>query len=236
MSRDDEYVPLTRSASGRSDRQVRCKVEGSGAIGQVSIRTQRLQQQPPDRIEVAGVVIITLRRMATARVTIALGPMEPVDRGADGRSTNPVEFMSQFIGDSRLARCGPPVDRHTNRVRSVHRSYKLRDSDQGRVSHPSSEVGQVSKMQLAPQLMNGIRLLHRPAHGILVAIALAGRLIPPFASRDDLEYQQDARGQDSCRANRPRLLASLVDQFGWNGPTKGGKLQIQGPPVPVLAI
>jgi hypothetical protein len=32
------------------------------------------------------------------------------------------------------------------------------------------------------------------------------------------------------------FLASLVDQFGWNGPTKGGKLQIQGPPVPVLAI
>jgi len=65
--------------------------------------------------------------------------------------------------------------------------------------------GQVSKMQLAPQLTNGIRLLHRPADGILVAIALAAISSRHSRPGDDLEYQQDARGQDSCRANRPHL-------------------------------
>jgi hypothetical protein len=96
--------------------------------------------------------------------------------------------------------------------------------------------GQVSKMQLAPQLTNGIRLLHRAADGILLATPLAGSSSRHSRPGMIWNISKTPEAKTLVAPTALTFLASLVDQFGWNGPTKGGKLQIQGPPVPVLAI
>ena len=79
-------------------------------------------------------MIVAFGGIAPTGVALGAGPMEAVDRGADDRTTGGFDRNAQFVGQGRLARRGPSIDRDTKVInRQRHDTRPSRPEERERV-------------------------------------------------------------------------------------------------------
>lgn len=81
----------------------------------VTVRGEGPEQQRHHGIEVAGIPVIPLGRLAPPPIPLDLRAVESVDLGADHRAAGLLDACGEFVGERGLPRCGAPIDRHPHR-------------------------------------------------------------------------------------------------------------------------
>ena len=98
------------------DGLVGVEVEGRGAVPPIPPRTERCEQEGDDGGQVASVVVVPLRRVATTSVALGARTMEAVDGRSDHGPPLSNQRGGEFVAQGGLAGRRPPIDRDAHRV------------------------------------------------------------------------------------------------------------------------
>ena len=82
----------------------------------ISVRAERVEQDPVQRVLVVGVVVAAFGRVFTAWIALCPGEEEVVDRRADDVAALGAQDVGQFVGECGLAGGGRSVDGDSCRV------------------------------------------------------------------------------------------------------------------------
>ena len=110
-----------RVRGGRRHRRghsgVRVEVVDRVLVPPVAVRAKRVEEDPAERVEVEGVVVVGFWRELAAPVALRPGQVEAFCRGADDLSAPGAKDQRELVGQRGLAGGGRPVDGDPQRVR-----------------------------------------------------------------------------------------------------------------------